>query len=233
MSILKSKTDKEDLLEDIANDEILSTFKENLRVATKKAQGRASILELRMAGVMTRIEKGDFSRTPVDTIDPDEIEKSVEFVENKDTLERKLFALQKAYGRSWTWEAGYRKAMLEYLKYAKPILTDLEKVKHDVKLRITAMMKAQKKEMNVLVGEFKGHENKVMELLTTAGLQGVYVHSINFESLFGRIPKADDIAESSIKQFERPVPGYPVVELGVKTKGKYSGQMEILVSSHR
>lgn len=218
MSILKSKTDKEDLLEDIANDEILSTFKENLRVATKKAQGRASILELRMAGIMTRIEKGDFSRTPVDTIDPDEIEKSVEFVETKDTLERKLFALQKAYGRSWTLEAGYRKAMLEYLKYAKPILTDLENTKDDLLLKIQAMKQAHAIELNVLTKEFEGYEKENMKLLNVAGLQGMHMYSVRHEAMFGRRVRADHTVDYGINEAEREPGGYPVVKLNVETR---------------
>lgn len=228
MSILKSKTDtrksvdlptvEEGLLESITNDEILSTFMENLRVARKKAQGRSAILELKMADVMTRIERGDFGRTSIDSVDIDEIEKSAEFIETKDTLLRKWMAFKKAKERSWTLEAGYRRAMLEYRQYCKPILTDLETVKQNVKLRISAMKEAQKKELNVLAAELNGYEKKVKDILLAADLKALYVFSAGFEAQFGRIPKSDDIMEGGIKEFETPVPGYPKIKLGVETR---------------
>lgn len=211
---------EETLLESIANDEILSIFKENLREATKKAQGMEYTLELRIANVMTRIEKGDYDRTPIDSIDIDEIENSVEFVETKDTLTRKFLALQKAKQRPWNYEAGYRKAMVEYLGYAKPILTDLEEAKHDLLLKIQAMKQAHAIELNVLTSELGGYEEEIMNLLTVAGLQGLHVYNTSHEAMFGRRVRAEHTADYGINEAGREPVGYPEVKLGVETRPK-------------
>ena len=173
----------ENIKESLKDDELLVELTNAVELLKGYAQNLSSNATTRRYELLDEIHGDRLLNIPT-TYDLDLIEKGAESIESRESLARKIVALERLIRLPWREEPNFKEAAEQYLVYIEPILKEIEEVKEENRRKIEELDREYKKKRLEYQAELGASERLIVELLKVTDDHSNWINQRSFVGTF-------------------------------------------------